>query len=428
MARHVRPWIEKLYRVFGDGGPPSGGKVRGAYAPDRNAIRMIHAGDSQFGEMVTASRTPIIELNSTFGLSVPLRDRVVETNGAVTAGEDTGELSISTGTDPDSEGRISSSEVGRYIPGYGAQLGVGMRFPDAPTGTQNVQFGGFQTDFDNGLFFGYDAGGIYVARRRSGVETDKVYQEDWNIDKADGTGPSAFTLDLSSGNIYQIEWTWYGYGQIVYGILGVVDNKQTFIPVHELSGFDGTSLIDPSMRIKVRALNGGTTMTDLKVYIGGRQYSIIGAYVPKYRFTGERRGSTSLSTAMQPLVSFRIKDGFKNRSVKLQGYELINTGNAPIYAEIRLDGTLTGASWQTPTNYTAADTALESDISATAITGGNVIWAGDIANAGNAGLSGASGLRDIDLDLPEEGVVTLCAASFTGTPAVYSGFRLREEW
>ena len=45
----------------------------------------------------------------------------------------------------------------------------------------------------------------------------KVAQENWNIDKADGTGPSGFVLDMTKIQMAYIDYSWYGAGKIRFG-------------------------------------------------------------------------------------------------------------------------------------------------------------------------------------------------------------------
>ena len=45
----------------------------------------------------------------------------------------------------------------------------------------------------------------------------KVAQSDWNIDKADGTGPSGFNLDLTKIQMTYLDYSWYGAGKIRFG-------------------------------------------------------------------------------------------------------------------------------------------------------------------------------------------------------------------
>lgn len=431
MPSGTQSWHERLFRVFGDKPVRDGGDETGVFSFARNSLRVFSDNESQFGESLVVERTPIIQLNSAFGVNEPLRDRLTLTGSAssddVNGTLTTGEIQLSTGAGRDSVAQLQSSEVGRYIPGFSAELGIGIRVPTAPTGEQELRFGGITSDDNNGFYFLYDATGIACVRLRNGTET--LYrQTDWNIDKLDGNGLSGITLDATRGKVYQVDWTWYGYGQIVFSVLGVINNRQNFVPVHQISSqkdYIGTSVTDPSLRVTVEAKNNDTAQ-NIDIFVGGRQYSVIGRYIPKYRYTGDVR-VTSVSTTRLPLISFRHKTAFRNRSVKLLGYSISNRGNDPAYIEIVLGGTLTGASWGTPNDYNAADTALESDTSATAISGGNVVYAGDIAPAGQGSAVAFAG-QDIDLDLPEEVEVTLCATSFSGSNNIVSGFRMKEEW
>lgn len=52
------------------------------------------------------------------------------------------------------------------------------------------------------------------------VET-RVPQSEWNIDKADGTGPSGFNIDLSKMQMFYIDYSWYGAGFIRWGVRGI---------------------------------------------------------------------------------------------------------------------------------------------------------------------------------------------------------------
>jgi hypothetical protein len=55
------------------------------------------------------------------------------------------------------------------------------------------------------------------------VET-KVAQSAFNIDKLDGTGPSGYNLNLSTMQMFYIDYSWYGAGTIRWGIRGTDGN------------------------------------------------------------------------------------------------------------------------------------------------------------------------------------------------------------
>ena len=387
----------------------------------RGAVRVVHDVESPFGEFLTVSRTPIIELNSSYGLS-ELRDRQILTGGG-TAEANEGEIKISTSATPSSTSKVDSAEVGRYVPGYAAEIGIGVRMPVDPVGNQVCRFGGLGQEDDNGFYFGKDATGYFTAILRNGVET-KTYKDNWNKDKMDGTGQSGFNINTNNGNIFQINFTWYGYGAIEYGVVATVEGIQRFIVCHVVSGFNQTSVVSPNLRVFGEVSNGGDA-TNFDLYLGGRQYSIIGRYIPKYRFTGSFRIGTSTTTAITPLVSHRRKTGFNDRSIKMSGFDTLAATN-PHLIEVRVGGTLTGPVWETPINHTVTETALESDVTATAITGGIVVWQQIVD--GGLGQRTELTAAEVDFDLPDDAVVTLCARTLTGTGSISSEFRLREAW
>lgn len=412
MKRHDS-WTERIWKI-----------VNGVFANDRKSVRVVNDNESQFGESLVVNRTPIIELNGSYGFSL-LRDEQATTGTGTVTSNGTGEILVSSGATTGSSACLESAEIGRYIPGYGAQLGIGARIENLITGDQEARVGGIGANKQNGFYFGVDSTGVFVARRRDGVVKDKTYQPDWNLDPLDGTGDSGVVLTLTQGNVLQIDFTWYGYGQIRFGVLAVVDGKQSFIPCHSLRVDGETSVASPNLKVCVEVDNN-TTAEDVSVYVGGRQYSIIGNYVPKYRFTGDFRGDVDTSTTVVPLISFRRKSDFSDRSIKIEGYDSIVTGE-PAVMELRLDPTLTNAAFDTPTDYTPSETALESDTSATAIDGGLVLWT-QLVEAGQNKNTATLSVSEVDLDIPNGQTITLCARTVANTGSLKSCFRMREEW
>ena len=62
----------------------------------------------------------------------------------------------------------------------------------------------------------------YRGKTQDGVigtitETIKVNQKDWNIDTADGLGPTGYVLDLNKIQMAYIDYSWYGAGKIRFG-------------------------------------------------------------------------------------------------------------------------------------------------------------------------------------------------------------------
>jgi hypothetical protein len=385
---------------------------------------------SQFGALQTVERTPVIELKSTYGLSA-FRDVVsVAGSGTVThAGVGlASEFTVATTANGADSAALDSAERGRYMPGSAGEIGIGIRLASATrTGSQKAEWGAFSDN--NGLIFGLDATGFYVAVRKSGVDTI-IRQADFNRDKFDSSGPSGLTLNLLDGNIFQCDFTWYGYGTIIFGIVTTDANgTQRKYKLHEFTPTNETSMQNPNLPIRAKVTNSGTAAAQT-MYVAGRQYSIVGKFNPNRRANGHFRETalTGIGTTFVPVLSFRRKVNCEAISATTEGFEAL-AGQA-MYWQIRLNGTLTGASFGTPANTTESETCMEVDTSATAITGGELLQPGGIftANIGNSTI--VSTAPSLSLAIPLLQPVTLCVRRITGTAGSLDGLvmRWREEW
>ncbi|MDQ0656161.1 collagen-like protein [Paenibacillus sp. W2I17] len=404
----------------------------GTIEPNATIVGVGPNVSSQFNELRTNEKTPIIELTSVYGLS-NLRD-IVLTLGDATVGSNNTEFQLTTTISGSDIAILQSSERGRYESGLAGEIGIGARLPAPPTGTQVVRWGAF--DDQNGLFFGQSvANGIFVAIRRASVDTI-IPQTSWNVDKLDGTGPSGATLSLSKGNIFQIVFTWYGYGVIEFRVVipDPTTLAQEVIIVHRFSPNGQTSLTDPNLPLRAEIFNNGTE-SELNLFVGGRQYSVLGKYNPVFRVTSERRTVTATGS-LTPILSFQRKTSFppgsgraNSVSVKLESIDLITTDD--IYYQIILGGTINGGFVNFPTattNIPTSETALLINNTLTTIADGQVLLQGLVAGvAGSVRISASSSL--LDFQLPDSEIVTLAVANLSGgTNPVTATFSLTEEW
>lgn len=58
----------------------------------------------------------------------------------------------------------------------------------------------------------------------------KVAQEDWSVDRCDGTGPSGFVLDINRIQMAYMDYSWYGAGKVRFGFK---DQDGEVVYVHE---------------------------------------------------------------------------------------------------------------------------------------------------------------------------------------------------
>lgn len=396
-----------------------------------NALSVVPAADynmSLFGDFRTVEMTPNINLKSIYGLSL-LRDRVVTTGSGVVEDAfvtNTGEYRLATTANGADSAGLFSAERGRYEAGFSAVAGLGLRIPNATlTGNQVIYWGLGENPTDpdaNGLFYGLDANGLFVSYFRNGVET-RVPQADWNGDVT--------AINVTDGNIFHIEFSWYGYGVIQYTLIQQATPNGPKLPVvlHTIRLTGSTSLTNPNLPIAVYMDNAGTA-DSMEAFLGGRQYSIRGKVTVTQRQTTERLLSATVGGTLIPLISFQRKAAYKSGSIKLAQFEVI--ANTELLVEVRFNPVLTGASFGTPTNTLATETAVESDVSATASTGGILVTSSLIAaNTRQSESVNQSVLPEIDIPSNNvtDGIVTLLAYAPGGGPATVSAIlKITEEW
>lgn len=381
---------------------------------------------SPFSELTMVERTPIVELNSAYGLTALRDTQTKEGNATITA---TGaEYALATTALANDRALLETAERGRYLPGYAAQAGIGARIATDMTGQQVARWGLFIAS--DGAFFGQDATGLFVATRKGSTDS-KVYQTAWNLDKLDGTGKSGYTLDIAEGHIFHINFSWYGYGTIEFAVM-VPDpstGEQREVPVHRLKPSQTTSLTTPNLPIAAEVDNNATASV-ATLYVAGRQYSVEGRYRPQYRVSSARRlAQGSIGTTFAAALSVRTKSAFYDRAIKVEGLDIITTSANLLY-ELRLATTLGGSpSYGTPDDHTAAETAIEFDVGGTTVSGGNVIYQGLVSTAG-AGqtAAGSTSIDGLGLVIPAGQAVTVAVRAVSGTATVDTVLRIKEEW
>lgn len=389
---------------------------------------------TSFDEQKTVARYAQIELKSAIDQISTIRNVVTTTNGTVTVAT-SGEYKVSTTANASAISQLQSGERGRYIPGYEAECGIGVRIPDQTwAGTSKVEWGYFDTD--DGFGYGVDSGGVYIWIKRSTTVTKKIYQSNWNTDSLDGTSdaknPSGYTLDLSVGLVTQVEFIWYGYGSISWYINIKDDTKPrgSFnVLVHSEVPNNQTSVSQPNLPITVRIENG-TDATAKDVYVGGRQFSIYGQPTAKYRINGERRTSISIGAgAWTPVISFRRKTGRgNNQSVQISDIDLIVGEN--MFFTFFSGGTLNTPSWGALTDVPTTETVLEKDVSSTTITGGVPVGGIHLATSASGASDNLITLENLDFDFVGSNPVTLACRTVDGTTGTVTAasFNASEQW
>ncbi len=172
-----------------------------------------------------------------------------------------------------------------------------------------------------------NATATFTTKQAGVAQTDYwTYQEDWNVDKMDGTGtiydnPSGMLLDPTKLNVYQIAMRWLGVGVISYALEDQASG--TMVYVHR-EHYTNQNLVphvaNPSFKISYSTAN--TTNTSNVTVKGASMYGAVEGTIHQNELT--RSWSTSKSSLAQNVTHHMMS--IKN-SVVTNGLAGANNGN-----------------------------------------------------------------------------------------------------
>jgi len=255
-------------------------------------------------------------------------------------------------------------------------------------------------DTNNGVYFENDGTGNYLVLRSyvtGSVVNTRIAQDDWNHDKFDGTGYSSQdggehgALDISKSNIFWIDMEWLGVGDVRCGF--VVDGRPIIAHIFHNDNINTTTyMTSATLPIRYEIENTGTTTSESKMkqicssVMSEGGYEIRGRSRTVGRAFSDPKDLPTTGT-FTPVISIRIKDGNPNAVAIPKVASLFGVTNNMNYRyKIVTGGTLTGASWTS----VGADSFVEYDISATAITGGTDRAQGYLTVSAGAGAAETS--------------------------------------
>jgi hypothetical protein len=322
----------------------------------------------------------------------------------------------------------------RYQPGRTASaLFTGVM----GTATTNVTQRIGMFDDDNGMFFEQTSSEkrVVIRNSSSGVTIDDpVAQSSWNVDKLDGTGASGVTIDWTKNQVFIIDYLWLGTAAVAFGF--ILDGAPVWCHIAPQSNIRDTSFTQTGvLPVRYQIVND-TTATEAEMKM------ICAAVKSKGGVENERAlpfsaatgtAGRSIGGTLDPVIGIRHKDTFNsltNRGITIPYGVNITTEDQGIRWAVLYDPTsVTGASWVSAD----ADSHMEYDISATAISGGIEIISGFLlVGNGNNDIGNLSNVINsrLPLGLDAAGAsgsgiaLYVVAESFTGTATV----RASMEW
>jgi hypothetical protein len=262
-----------------------------------------------------------------------------------------------------------------YMPGKSQFVLSSFNFYSAVT---NVTKRTGYFDDNDGIYFEQTGNGtlnIVLRSYISGSATERrIPQSQWSEDKCDGTGASAFNLDITKTQILWIDFEWLGVGTVRCGFV----NNGEFVTAHKFHNNNNLATVymsNPNLPVRCEMLNTGTTTGGYYDQICSTVMSE-GGYVEAgidWAVTNTPRLLSAGATL--PIMAIRLKNSFKtykNRMiVRMGNVNIFSDGENIKYRLIKLPdlSQLTANTWTSVDD----DSGVEYNVDATAFTDGDEI-------------------------------------------------------
>jgi len=360
--------------------------------------------------------------------------------GSVSNNLDEPSVSISNGGTSDENYAIRQTKIYyRYQPGYSQFILNSFVLGEAVSNV-NKYIGYY--DGYNGIFLKYNNSGTYFVKRSSSIGSTvdyEVHQNDWNLDRFDGTGPSGIIIDFTKTQIMIIDFQWLGVGRVRIGfdIDGILYYAHQFLNANNLQ-LPYMATANLPIRMEIENVGTAGSETELK-HICSSIISEGGFDVNRGLQFSANTGTGSVAvTTRQPILSLRAATTGPNSVINtgeiiFKNADIVATTNTCLY-EIVLNGTLTGASFS---KFNSDYSVAEIDTDASAISEGLVIDSGYVtADTGGFFTGGSSSFVNADIfrKLPimytqlngEQNVLSIVITAVTGTSNVNTAISWQE--
>ena len=329
-----------------------------------------------FGRLRTSSPLTLFDSSHRYRDNNLWSSLVVGTGSTVGFVTAQGLVNISIGTTAGCSVIRETTKVFAYQPGK-SLLVLNTFVMNAPKTNLRQRVGYFGAD--NGMYFEVDGNTAYFVERSLSLgTTTRVAQEDWNVDKLDGTGLSGITLNPSKAEILWMDIEWLGVGTVRIGF--VIDGKFVHChSFHHANIIESTYITTASLPVRYEITNTGitTSVSNLKqvcsTVISEGGYELRGIQQAIGIPITTPRTLTTAGT-FYPIISLRLKTSpnYLDAIVILTALSAMPIATGAYNWQIRASGTTTGGTWVSA----GVDSAVEYDITGTSYTGGRILGSG----------------------------------------------------
>ena len=328
-----------------------------------------------FGRLRVSEPTTVFDSQMQYNTQPLLWAEKLVGAGAVTHNPDESSASLTVGTASGDRVVRQSREYIRYQPGKSQQILITGTFDTAADQSNRTQLIGYGDD-ENGIFWGYDSGGLFLLLRSNvtGSVSDarKVYQADFNVNKLDGTGTVPYTIDPGNAQIFAIDFEWLGVGEVYCWIgkgrgatLAHIfnnsnENLTTYmttanLPVRYEISNSGVCSDGAALKQICASVNSEGGFEKLLAYPASS--FVQGASVPN------GFGSATCIYALRHATTF---NSITNRALFDPTRYTVNAESGNVFTQILYNPTITGGSW----GAVNSSSIMEENTTATGFSGG----------------------------------------------------------
>ena len=352
----------------------------GMYAySNKYGVVDLKTSPSAYGEIMTVGITPVIQVDFIYGVN----GEIFSTSSvSATIGTNNSNLEISCSGSSGSYAQIQTKNYMRYRPGQGNGLRFTAIFTTGSEGTKQLYGVG---DDNDGYFIGMSGSNFGILRRSFGVEYWTL-QEDFNVDRLDGSTGTTFAYDPTKGNVFDMQYQWLGYGAITFNI----EDPETglFIPFHKIK-YSNTSTVPTTQYASNPITIRVETNQDTAVPPTLKGASMM-AYLEGERvytgpvFAQSATVSSFSATTNTNIITIKNNTTFKGIENKIPAKTKVLTfsceGNKPLVVSLHKNATLAGSP-----SYTnvGSDSTMSYTKASAGVSGGSLIGSFTLSKSGN---------------------------------------------
>lgn len=418
---------DKYYEVTG------AGTLASPYRSLNDIAFRDSANLDAFSRLRVSQPTAVFDAQLTYDLQSTVFEQITNGTGATIAHNSTERAALMTFSATPTGGKafMQTFEHFRYQPLKSQLVAVTFNFIEAKANV--LKFAGY-SDGTNGIEFQNNGTTnqftIYSATT-NGNQT--VVQNDWSLDKLDGTGRSGITLDISKTQIAIIDFQALYVGRVRVGF--DIDGIITYVHEFKHSNIASQPYIQTAnLPIRVGMTSSNTVSTTMYYYCsaiaseGGQELTASYDFAKTNTVTAASGADTHL-LSIRPRTTF---NGIVNRAkVVFVEVELLVTGANPVQWTLAVGQALTTPSFtNVNTDYSTMDFDVTGTLSGTPTI---VVNSGFVSATTQVKGSSTSYIRSrypITLDaagaVRNMGTLTLLVKGLGGTSAVYGAIKWLE--